>query len=105
LAAAGQILNIPIAHNEGNYYIGPAGLKKLQDNRQIVFRYCSADGRVDEQSNPNGSLDNIAGIVNKQGNVLGMMPHPERSAERALGSACGHLIFASMLRSLEKKKW
>jgi phosphoribosylformylglycinamidine synthase len=78
LCKAGQILKIPIAHNEGNYYIDAAGLKELRDNNQIVFRYCSATGEVNDQFNSNGAVDNIAGITNRKGNVLGMMPHPER---------------------------
>jgi len=101
----GQILNIPIAHNEGNYYIDAAGLKELKHNNQIVFRYCSALGEVSDQFNPNGALDNIAGIINKEGNVLGMMPHPERSAEQELGSADGYFIFKSIVQWLEKKAW
>jgi phosphoribosylformylglycinamidine synthase len=98
---AGQILKIPIAHNEGNYYIDAPGLKELKDNNQIVFRYCSAAGEADERSNPNGALDNIAGIINKKGNVLGMMPHPERSCERELGSRDGYFIFQSIIKWLE----
>ena len=100
----GQILKIPIAHNEGNYYIDPAGLKELRDNNQIVFRYCSAAGEISDQFNPNGALDNIAGIINKKGNVLGMMPHPERSCERELGSADGYFIFKSILKWLKTGK-
>jgi len=100
----GQILKIPIAHNEGNYYIDAAGLKELRDNNQIVFRYCSAAGEISDQFNPNGALDNIAGIINKKGNVLGMMPHPERSCERELGSADGYFIFKSILKWLKTGK-
>jgi phosphoribosylformylglycinamidine synthase len=96
-----QILKIPIAHNEGNYYIDAAGLQELRDNNQIVFRYCSAQGEVGDQFNPNGALDNIAGIANKKGNVLGMMPHPERSSERELGSQDGYPIFQSLIKCLE----
>jgi phosphoribosylformylglycinamidine synthase I len=105
LSFAGQVLKIPIAHNEGNYYIDACGLKQLQDNNQIVFRYCSARGELGEQFNPNGAKDFIAGIVNKKGNVLGMMPHPERSSERELGSSDGYFIFNSIVKSLEKKRW
>ena len=101
---AEQILKIPIAHNEGNYYIDAAGLKELKDNNQIVFRYCSATGEVSEQFNPNGALDNIAGIMNKKGNVLGMMPHPERSSKRELGSRDGYFIFKSILKWLEMRR-
>lgn len=93
-----QVLKIPIAHNEGNYYIDEDGLEDLEKNRQIVFRYCSADGDLNKKSNPNGSIANIAGIINKEGNVLGMMPHPERSAERELGSVDGRLIFESIIK-------
>jgi phosphoribosylformylglycinamidine synthase len=98
---AGQILKIPIAHNEGNYYIDAAGLKELRDNNRIVFRYCSATGEISDQFNPNGALDNIAGIVNKKGNVLGMMPHPERSSEKELGSEDGYFIFQSIVKWLK----
>lgn len=103
LCKTGQILKIPIAHNEGNYYIDAAGLKELRDNNQIVFRYCSVAGKVDDQFNPNGAVDNIAGIINREGNVLGMMPHPERSAEKELGSENGYFIFQSIVKWLEKK--
>ena len=101
---AGQILKIPIAHNEGNYYIDAAGLKELRDNNQIVFRYCSDSGEVSGRFNPNGALDNIAGIINKKGNILGMMPHPERSSEKGLGSEDGYFIFKSVVNFLEKKR-
>ncbi|MDP2905062.1 MAG: phosphoribosylformylglycinamidine synthase subunit PurQ [Candidatus Omnitrophota bacterium] len=97
LGSQGEVLRIPIAHNEGNYYIDRAGLKELQDNRQIVFRYCGPQGQASEEFCPNGAVDNIAGIINKQGNVLGMMPHPERCAELALGSVDGKFIFESMV--------
>ena len=101
LLNTGQILKIPIAHNEGNYYIDAKGLEELSDNEQIVFRYCSAGGEVNNQFNPNGALDNIAGLINKKGNVLGMMPHPERSAEKELGSEDGYFIFKSIIKWLE----
>lgn len=99
-----QVLKIPIAHNEGNYYIDPAGLDGLRDNNQIIFRYCSAAGEVSDRYNPNGALDNIAGIMNKKGNVLGMMPHPERSSENSLGSEDGYFIFKSVIDRLESGK-
>jgi phosphoribosylformylglycinamidine synthase len=99
----GQVLKIPIAHNEGNYYIDAAGLKELKDNNQIVFRYCSASGEISDEFNPNGALDNIAGIVNKKGNVLGMMPHPERSSEIELGGQDGYFIFKSIVKFSEKR--
>jgi phosphoribosylformylglycinamidine synthase len=96
-----QILKIPIAHNEGNYYVDKETLKELQENKQIVFRYCSQDGLIDEISNPNGALESIAGIINRKGNVLGMMPHPERSSEELLSSNDGLLIFKSMVKWLK----
>jgi len=99
-----QILRIPIAHNEGNYYIDARGLEDLRNNNQIVFRYCSATGEVNDQYNPNGALDNIAGIINKHGNVLGMMPHPERSAESELGSNDGFFLFKAIFKWLETQK-
>jgi len=92
-----QVLQIPIAHNEGNYYIDSQGLIGLKENNQIVFQYCNSTGEVSDQFNPNGSVGNIAGITNKQGNVLGMMPHPERSAEKLLGSDDGATIFKAIL--------
>jgi len=102
----GQILKIPIAHNEGNYYIDATGLKELKNNNQIIFRYSSATGEVNEQFNANGALDNIAGIINKKGNVLGMMPHPERSSEIELGSRDGYFIFKAIVNWLKmKRKW
>ena len=97
---SGQILKLPIAHAEGNYYTDPVTLSSLQANAQIVFRYCTADGQVTSKVNPNGSLDNIAGIVNIEGNVLGLMPHPERCAESMLGNEDGLNLFRSMLTSL-----
>ncbi|MFA5356398.1 MAG: phosphoribosylformylglycinamidine synthase subunit PurQ [Candidatus Omnitrophota bacterium] len=101
---AGDILSIPIAHNEGKYYVDARGLKELRDNNRIVFRYCSVSGDTDERSNPNGALDNIAGIINKKGNILGMMPHPERSSEKALGSMGGYPIFRSIVNWVKKGK-
>ncbi len=96
----GQILKLPIAHAEGNYYADPVTLSALQATAQIVFRYCDKDGHATTTSNPNGSIDNIAGIRNAQGNVLGIMPHPERCAEEIFRNQNGHLIFESMLISL-----
>ena len=104
LYKAGQILRIPIAHNDGNYYLDDNGLADLERNRQVVFRYCDAKGAVDKISNPNGSMMNIAGIVDKKRNVLGMMPHPERSSETALGSKDGLYIFESVVKWLENKR-
>jgi phosphoribosylformylglycinamidine synthase I len=95
-----SVLKIPIAHGQGNYFIRPDGLEELCQNNQIVFRYCDAAGAVSDGFNPNGSVANIAGIVNRRGNVLGMMPHPERSSERELGSADGRRIFESIIACL-----
>ena len=97
---SGQILKLPIAHAAGNYYTDPATLSSLQANAQIMFRYCTADGQVTTKANPNGSLDNIAGLRNADGNVLGLMPHPERCAESVLGNEDGLHLFRSMLTSL-----
>jgi phosphoribosylformylglycinamidine synthase I len=99
----GQVLKIPIAHADGNYYTDPVTLAGLQANAQIVFRYCTPDGQVTSEANPNGSLDNIAGIRNAAGNVLGLMPHPERCAEAVLGNDDGRLILASMVEGMKKK--
>ncbi len=96
----GDVLRIPIAHGDGNYFASPEVIESLQEHGQIVFRYCSTTGEVDDVSNPNGSLLNIAGIINKEGNVMGMMPHPERAVESSLGSADGKKIFQSMIESL-----
>jgi phosphoribosylformylglycinamidine synthase len=94
----GQVLTLPIAHAEGNYYIDNAGLKSLQDHDQVLFRYCSKEGQVGEEHNPNGSLDHIAGITNAGRNVFGMMPHPERAAEGILGNKDGRKLFEGVLR-------
>jgi len=96
----GQLLRIPISHGEGSFYADPATLEALEQRRQVVFRYSAADGRVTAAANPNGSLHNIAGIVNERGNVLGMMPHPERACEQLLGGDDGLPIFRSVLQSL-----
>ena len=97
----GQSLRIPVSHGEGNYFADPETLDRLEVNGQVLFRYCEGSGVVTEQANPNGSARNIAGIVNEAGNVLGMMPHPERSAELLLGSEDGNLIFLSIIDSLK----
>lgn len=99
-ALLGQVLRIPIAHGEGNYFCGPDTLKRLQDRRQIAFRYCDAAGNLTDEANPNGSLDHIAGVLNERGNVLGMMPHPERVSEAALGGTDGRILFESALAAL-----
>src|ERR1700730_16627243 len=88
-AAQGQILKIPIAHNDGNYTADPQILAGLRKNQQIVFRYTSADGQDDAAGNPNGSMESIAGICSPERNVTGLMPHPERAGECALGSSGG----------------
>ncbi len=98
-AELGQVLRIPIAHGEGNYYAEASELVELERNGQVVFRYTTPAGEVTPDSNPNGSANNIAGIVNRAGNVLGMMPHPERAAEDALGSRDGAVLFRSLLRT------
>ena len=91
-----QVAKMPIAHNEGNFFVTSEQLKKIQDNDQIAFQYCDENGNVSEHSNPNGSLENIAGILNENKNVLGMMPHPERAAELAHGCEDGKPIFESI---------
>jgi phosphoribosylformylglycinamidine synthase len=103
-ARPGQILKVPIAHMEGNYFSDPATLAELERNKQIVFRYVHPDGRAagpgDFEANPNGSLRAIAGLSNREGNVVGLMPHPERAVESALGSTDGLVILRSMVQSL-----
>jgi phosphoribosylformylglycinamidine synthase I len=93
-------LKIPVAHGEGNYVADDDTLKSLQDNNQIVFQYSSKDGEYADKFNPNGSTLNIAGIMNKSGNVMGMMPHPERVCDPVLGRTDGQMIFSSILNSL-----
>lgn len=101
----GQVLTLPIAHAEGNYYTDPTTLSSLKARNQVVFRYCTADGQVTPEANPNGSLDGIAGITNAAGNVLGLMPHPERSAEALLGNEDGRLILLSLLDSITRGRF
>lgn len=96
----GQVITLPIAHGEGCYYADADTLNALEDNHQVVFRYCDAEGIPSEASNPNGSLHNIAGICNRQGNVLGMMPHPERAADPALGQTDGIHLFKGLVQVL-----
>jgi len=95
-----KVLKIPIAHGEGNYFTDEKTLKQLEDNQQIVFRYCLNNGSVTADANPNGSINNIAGIMNKKGNVLGMMPHPERCSDPVLGKTDGSLIFNSLVYNI-----
>jgi len=96
------IIKIPIAHGEGNYYADEKTIKELEDNNQIVFKYSSPEGEVSDKYNPNGSLKNIAGIINKKGNVLGMMPHPERVCDPILGNTDGQFIFKSIIKWINK---
>jgi phosphoribosylformylglycinamidine synthase I len=96
----GQVLKMPISHGEGRYYADAGTLRVLKAQNQIVFRYCTEAGEVAKEANPNGSLENIAGIVNEGGNVLGLMPHPERAAEAAMGGTDGLLLFHSLIGSL-----
>jgi phosphoribosylformylglycinamidine synthase len=103
LIEKGKVLRIPIAHFEGNYYADENTLKMLEDNDQILFQYCDSEGNVVENANPNGSFKNIAGIVNKDRNVLGMMPHPERYCDPILGGTDGTLIFRSIVNYLFNK--
>lgn len=99
----GRPLRVPIAHKEGNYYADAATLAELERNRQVVFRYCDAAGEAGDAANPNGSAANIAGICNRAGNVLGMMPHPERAMDALLGSADGRLVFESIAAGLGRR--
>lgn len=96
----GQVLRIPISHGEGNFYADPGTLAAIEERGQVVLRYATPDGQLTEASNPNGSLHHIAGIMNEAGNVMGLMPHPERACEAILGSEDGRGIFASMIRYL-----
>lgn len=100
--SAGQVLRLPIAHGEGNYYCDPETLAVLERDRRIILRYCSEVGVVDDASNPNGSMSSIAAICNAERNVLGMMPHPERASETILGSNDGRAIFLSLAMSLSQ---
>jgi len=97
----GQVLRIPIAHGEGNYFAEPDVIARLETNRQIIFRYTNAEGVVTEEGNPNGSAAAIAGLCNETRNVVGLMPHPERACERALGSTDGLIVLESVVRSLK----
>ena len=103
-AQRGDVLEVPIAHNEGNYFCDAATLASLQDNGQIVFRYTTAEGKEDAAANPNGSLANIAGICNLERNVMGLMPHPERASEKELGSADGFVVFRSLAQWLGQRE-
>ena len=102
-AKPGQVLQVPIAHAEGNYFCEEATLAELERNRQIVFRYTTPEGREEAASNPNGSLANIAGVCNRERNVIGLMPHPERAVEATLGSADGLVILRSLIESIRRQ--
>ena len=99
----GDVLKMPIGHMEGNYYCTPEDLHRLESDERIAFRYCAPNGDITAEANPNGSLSNIAGILSEGRNVLGMMPHPDRSAEELLGSADGWKIFSSLVETLAAK--
>ena len=99
-AQKGQVLKMPIAHNDGNYTCDDATLAELEKNRQVIFRYTTPGGSDDNAGNPNGSMANIAGVCNRERNVAGLMPHPERAVESALGSSDGLVIFQSMVEAL-----
>jgi phosphoribosylformylglycinamidine synthase len=100
----GQVIRMPLSHADGNYYADPETLAGLEDGGRVVFRYCDAGGAVTDGANPNGSLNNIAGIVNTSGNVLGMMPHPDRAFDAALGSVDGLPLFASLVGALARQE-
>jgi len=97
-----NILKIPIAHGDGNYFIDEAGLIELKSNNQILFRYCDSNGLINETANPNGSIENIAGIMNMSGNVFGMMPHPERCSDEVLQSTDGQILFKTIIQNFIK---
>jgi phosphoribosylformylglycinamidine synthase len=100
--SAGQVLRMPIAHGEGNYFADEATLDELERNGQVIFRYCDSEGRITRQSNPNGSARNIAGICNRERNILGMMPHPECCSETLLGNTDGLGIFQSIAAAMAR---
>jgi len=102
LCRRGQVLRIPIAHGEGNYFAAPDVVERLERQRQVVFRYATADGAVTDQANPNGSTAGIAGLCNEARNVVGLMPHPERACESALGSADGLIVLESVVEFLAR---
>ena len=99
----GQVISVPISHGEGNYFAPEETLKEIENNGQVLFRYSSPDGNVNTQSNPNGSINNIAGITNQEGNVLGLMPHPERCCDPIIGGIDGNFIFGSLVDYIGKK--
>ncbi len=95
-----ELIKIPVAHGDGNYFADEPILRELEENKQIVFKYCSRQGEISEDSNPNGSKFNIAGIINKRGNILGMMPHPERACDPVLRKTDGALVFNSVAKNI-----
>jgi len=97
-------LKIPVAHFDGNYFVDPETLAELENNNQVIFRYSDPAGNITEEANINGSLHNIAGISNRKGNILGMMPHPERASESILGSDDGRIIFESMIQAFLSRR-
>jgi phosphoribosylformylglycinamidine synthase len=101
-ARKGQVLRIPIGHGEGNYFAPPDLLQRLEANRQVILRYSTADGRIDDEANPNGSVHAIAAVCNEGRNVVGMMPHPERACERSLGSEDGRVLLESVITSVSR---
>jgi phosphoribosylformylglycinamidine synthase subunit PurQ / glutaminase len=100
----GSLLRMPIAHGEGCFFADPATLRELNDHRQVVLRYCDAAGRIVPEANPNGSIENIAGICNRAGNVFGLMPHPDRASDERLGSSDGAKIFRSMMAAVAESR-
>ena len=102
-AKTGQVISVPISHGEGNYFAPHETLIEIENNGQVIFRYSAANGDIDAINNPNGSINNIAGVTNQEGNVLGMMPHPERCCDSLLGGTDGKLIFGSVVDYLRKK--
>ncbi len=101
-AEAGQTLHIPMSHGEGNFQADEETIKRLEDNGRVVFRYADGSGNVTPEANPNGSINNIAGIMNERGNVLGMMPHPEKACEQIIGGDDGNIIFNSMIGNIAR---
>jgi phosphoribosylformylglycinamidine synthase subunit PurQ / glutaminase len=101
--SAGQVLRLPVAHGEGNYYAEPRALEELEANRQVVFRYTDESGRPGDEGNPNGSANGIAGICNRARNVVGLMPHPERACEASLGSADGVVVLRSVVQAFAER--
>ena len=103
LISKSRVLKIPIAHGEGKYYADKETLKQMRLNNQIIFRYCDVDGKVSNDANPNGSIENIAGVCNENKNVFGMMPHPERASDQELSNVDGKIIFESMINTILSK--